>query len=120
MANDIHFRDTHVAHGLRSPVATLEQRKRRSIEDSRYPREAGANRGDYPMNAGDGHDLANSVGERKLLTDHTGERETAQIKDEHIFKSRQLLAGTAAGNATNEDEEKVAPDGSEDGLQCHE
>src|SRR4051794_5845234 len=100
-------------HGFRTPVTALQQHERRAVENASDTRETRAEDGDHPVNAGDCHDLTDRVGERELVADHAGERETAEIKNEHIFEWSELLAGTAAGNATNENEETVAPDGSE-------
>jgi hypothetical protein len=72
------------------------------------------------MNAGDGHDLTNGVGEGELLADHPCECESSEIEDEHIFKWSELFAGTASYNAADKNEKAISPNGSDDCEEYHE
>src|ERR1700742_2072830 len=53
-------------------------------------------------------DLAKSIGERDFVSNHCGQRQTSDEKDENELKGGHLLSRTPANNANHEHQEEVS------------
>jgi hypothetical protein len=60
------------------------------------------------MGESDGNDLAYSVRERDLVSDHRSQRQTSDEEDEHELEGGHLLSRAPANDANDKNQEKVA------------
>jgi hypothetical protein len=55
----------------------------------------------------DGKNLANRVSERCFRTDNPGERQTADVEDEHELERGKLLAWSTADHTYDQDQKEI-------------